>query len=136
MKHLSLIALGFTLAVACVSNLAAQTPETAAGQPAAAQQAPDDDTVIYGYQLMTPEERQAHRIKMRSLTTTQEREAFRLEHHQTMQERAKARGVTLPEAPMPMGMGRGGMGMGPGQQRQGGGMPPNPPKPQSGKKGN
>lgn len=132
MKQFSLLALGITLAVACVSNLAAQTPEKAAGQPAATQQAPDDDTVIYGYQLMTPEERQAHRIKMRSLTTVQEREAFRLEHHQAMQERAKARGVTLPEAPMPMGMGRGGMGPG---QKQGGGMPPNPPKPQSGKKG-
>jgi hypothetical protein len=131
MKRLSLVALGFTLAVACVPDLAAQT----AGPPAAAQQAGDDDTTIYGYQLMTPEERQAHRIKMRSMTTAQEREAYRLEHHRAMQERAKARGVTLPEAPMPMGMGMGRGNMGPGQKQ--GGMPMNPPQPQPrpGKKG-
>ena len=55
---------------------------------------------IYGSQLMTQ----------------QERERLRLEHHQQMQERARQRGVTLPDQP-PAGKGYGarpGGGMGPG----------------------
>ena len=67
---------------------------------------------IYGSQLMTPQERMEYRSKMRSLKTRQEREAFRLEHHKEMQERARARGMQLPDMPPPGGgMGR---GMGPG----------------------
>lgn len=74
---------------------------------------------IYGSQLMTPEERMAHRRTMRSLKTEEERDAFRAEHHRQMQERAKERGVTLPDSPPPRGMGMGpgpgmGRGMGPG----------------------
>ncbi|HQT27649.1 MAG TPA: hypothetical protein PLK99_13830, partial [Burkholderiales bacterium] len=61
---------------------------------------------IYGSQLMTPQERTEYRAKMRSLKTRQEREAFRLEHHKQMQERARARGMQLPDMP-PAG---GGMG--------------------------
>lgn len=52
---------------------------------------------MFGSQLMTPEERIEHRDKMRSLKTQEEREAFRLEHHKKMLERAKEKGVTLPE---------------------------------------
>lgn len=89
-----------------------------------------DETPIYGHQLMTEQERMEHRQKMRSFKTEQEREAYRMEHHKRMQERAKAQGVTLPEEPMPrgkgMGMGQGkGMGMGQGQGKgmgQGQGM--------------
>lgn len=73
---------------------------------------------VYGSQLMTEEERMAHRRTMRSLKTEEERNAFRAEHHRQMQERAKERGVTLPDAPPPRGMGMGpgpgGMGPGPG----------------------
>ena len=75
-----------------------------------------DRDQIYGYQLMTPAERAAYRSRMRSLNTVQERERYRLEHHREMQERARERGVTLPDQPMPRG---GGMGPGPG-----GGMGP------------
>lgn len=58
----------------------------------------DRDT-IYGSQLMTPAERTAYRKKMRSLKTAQEREAFRMQHHEEMQKRAQERGMTLPDEP-------------------------------------
>ena len=50
---------------------------------------------IYGWQLMSPVERQLHRQKMRSFKTREEREAYRKEHHKKMQERAKEKGVEL-----------------------------------------
>ena len=40
---------------------------------------------IYGSQLMTLQERNEYRTKMRSLKTEQERETYRLEHHKQMQ---------------------------------------------------
>jgi hypothetical protein len=54
---------------------------------------------VYGSQLMTPEEQTAYRAKMRATKTTEERQQLRKEHHEEMQERAKARGVTLPAEP-------------------------------------
>jgi hypothetical protein len=70
-----------------------------------------DDAPIYGSQIMTPEERVEHRIKMRSAKTLEEREQIRSEHHKQMVERARERGVTLPdEPPMRGGMGPGGGG--------------------------
>ena len=74
------------------------------GQNRSADQSRDRDqdqlqTPIYGSQLMTERERQQHRTKMRTLKTEQEREAYRLEQHQRMQERARAKGVTLPDEP-------------------------------------
>jgi len=92
----------------------------------AADQARDQDRTqvrdqdrIYGSELMTRQERAEYRNRMRTLKTQktqQEREAFRLEHHKQMQERAQAQGKTLPDMP-PAGMGPGsgmGPGMGPG----------------------
>lgn len=70
---------------------------------------------VYGSQLMTIDERNEYQAKMRAAKTAEERELLRAKHHQSMQERAKARGVTLPDEPPVRG---GGMGMGPG----GGGM--------------
>lgn len=74
---------------------------------------------VYGSQLMTQEERSAYRMKMRSAKNQDEREQIRLEHHKQMQERAKEKGVTLPEDPPARGggMGPGGGGMGPGMRR-------------------
>ena len=71
------------------------------------------DEQVYGYQLMTEQERAEHRAKMQSFQTEQEREAYRQQHHKMMQERAREQGVTLPDEPMPRGQGRG-MGPGPG----------------------
>ncbi len=78
----------------------------------------------YGSQLMTRQEQMEYRNQMRSMKTQEERNAFRLEHHQRMQERARERGLTLPDAPPVIGGGMGpgmGGGMGPGM---GGGMGP------------
>jgi len=58
-----------------------------------------DREQIYGSQLMTREERTEHRARMRSLKSREEREAFRLEHHNKMQQRAREQGKTLPDMP-------------------------------------
>lgn len=61
---------------------------------------PDEKTIakepIYGSQLMTQYEKAVYRSKLYLAKTPKEREQIRLEHHKQMQERAKARGVTLP----------------------------------------
>ena len=76
---------------------------------------------IYGSQLMTPQERAEHRVKMRAAKTEEEREQIRNEHHVRMKERAKEHGVVLPDEPPEHGMGRGmgprGVGMGSGGGR-------------------
>jgi hypothetical protein len=81
-----------------------------------------EDELIYGRELMTEQELAEHRARMRSFGTEQEREMYRLEHHQRMQERARAQGKVLPDEPGPRGKGMGmgprdgsGMGQGPGQ---------------------
>lgn len=99
----------------------------AAGPVQAADQTKDQDRdqtqlrdrdQIYGSQLMTEQERIEHRNKIRSMKTVKEREAYQLEHHKRMQERAKEKGITLPDEPpmRPGSMGPGG-GMGPGPGR-------------------
>ena len=97
----------------------------AADQSASAPQKKQVTQQIYGYQLMTPEERTEYRAKMRSTQTAEERQQVCEEHHAKMLERAKEKGVTLPAAPR-CGAGRlgprrgggrgpgGGPGMGPG----------------------
>lgn len=67
---------------------------------------------VYGSQLMTREELAEHRAKMRNLKTNEEREAFRMEHHKKMQERAERLGKTLPDMPPAQGCGPGCMGAG------------------------
>jgi len=51
----------------------------------------------YGWQLMSPAERQTHRRKMRSLKTRKKRQAFRKKHHERMQKRAEEMGIELQE---------------------------------------
>lgn len=79
---------------------------------------------IYGGQLMTRQERNEYRARMRAAKTAEEREKIRAEHHERMKVRAKERGVTLPdEPPARGGMMRPGGGMGPeGGMGPGGGM--------------
>lgn len=74
---------------------------------------------IYGSQLMSQKERNEYRQRLQSAKTLKERERIRHEHHERMQERAKARGLKLPDEPPAHGMG-GGMGPG-GGMRSGGG---------------
>lgn len=91
-------------------------------EPAPAKAQTPKSEQIYGSQLMTPQERAEYRAKMSAAKTVEEQEQIRKEHHEQMKERAKARGVTLPDEPPARGggMGPGGGGMGPG----GGGMGP------------
>lgn len=85
------------------------SPAASAADPTEGSGKAQAQETVYGSQLMTRAERIEHRNKMRSLKTPEEREAYRAEHHRQMQERAKERGVTLPDAPPPRPM-----GMGPG----------------------
>ena len=55
---------------------------------------------IYGWQLMTPVERQIYRTRMRSLRTPEERDALRAQYHAEMQKRAAKRGLRLPDMPL------------------------------------
>ena len=71
---------------------------------------------IYGYSMMTSQERDEYRARMREAKSAEERERIRAEHHERMKERAKERGITLPDKP-PAG---GGVGMGPGGMGPGG----------------
>ncbi len=90
---------------------------------------------IYGWQLMSPEEQTDYQAKMRSLNTQEERNMLREEHHNQMQERAREKGLSLPDTPPAErgGMGPGGQGMGSGERMRegfgrkepgGGGMGP------------
>jgi len=117
MKHVSILALGLCMAMGIAAPVAAQM------QSSDKMQVQERDR-IYGSELMTVQERSEYQTRMRALKTEQEREAFRLEHHKKMQERAKAMGKTLPDMPpadhgpgMSPGSGMGpdgGKGMGPG----------------------
>ncbi|KAB2912236.1 MAG: hypothetical protein F9K30_20990 [Dechloromonas sp.] len=103
-----------TLLAACFIVAAGSTPAIAADEP------------IFGSQLMTQQERNDHRLKMRSAKTAEERETVRAKHHEQMLERARQQGVTLPETPPAQGAGR---GMGPGGGRgMGGGQGPGRPQ--------
>lgn len=72
---------------------------------------------VYGSQLMTVQERNEYRLRMRELKTQAERVQFRTEHHDRMQDRAKDRGLTLPAAPPIQGQGAGPRGPGGGAVR-------------------
>ena len=114
------ITLAVILAMITGAPVAPSVSMAAEQQQSQAQVQKKKQETIYGSQLMTRKERAEHRAKMRSLKTKEERDAYRLEHHKKMQERAKEKGVTLPDEPPAAGMGPGGGGMGPG----GGGMGP------------
>jgi hypothetical protein len=71
--------------------------------------------LVRGSQLMTPQERAAHREKMLAASSMEERAQVRAEEHALMQQRAAAQGLTLPPTPLSRaGMGN---GMGPGGGR-------------------
>lgn len=72
-----------------------------------------NESMIYGSQMMTQQERNEYRMKIQNATSAEERERIRNEHHQAMQQRAKEQGYTLPENP-PSGGGGGMMHKNPG----------------------
>ena len=57
-----------------------------------------------GKKLMTKEEWREHQRKMQSMTP-EEKEAYRKEVHQSLKERAKEKGIAMPDKPGPHGPG-------------------------------
>ncbi len=109
----SILALSVGLALA-----ADDKPVQSEAKPGDAVKTESQPGRIRASQLMTEEERAAHRKKMRAAKTAEEREQIRKEFHEQMKARAKERGVTLPDEPPAMGRGMGpGGGMGPGPRR-------------------
>jgi len=105
------------LALACALPL--EAADTTQSPPARAGKAPAA-APIYGSQLMTAQERDEYRARMRNAKTQAERDRIRAEHHAAMQERAKDKGVTLPDQPRGPSRGQGagpGKGPGPGPNR-------------------
>lgn len=72
---------------------------------------------VYGWQLMSEQERHEYQQRLRELKTEQERETFRTQHQKRMQERARQQGVTLPDGPGPYGQG---VSPGSGDRKRGG----------------
>ena len=60
---------------------------------------------IYGWNMMTEQERVQHRETIHNLKTKEERERYQTAHHNKMQERAKERGLSMPDMPMHQGTG-------------------------------
>jgi hypothetical protein len=77
-----------------------------AAEPAATQQPVKEE--LYGSQLMTQQERAAHRAKMRAATTPEAKAQIRAAQHDRMKQRARQLGLELPETPPAVG---GGMGV-------------------------
>lgn len=54
-----------------------------------------DGQPVFGYPMMTQEEREQFHEEMRSLDSAEERQALREEHREEMMERARARGMSV-----------------------------------------
>lgn len=65
--------------------------------PGFAVNAEDTPTPIYGKSLMTVQEQEQHRERIRNATSDEQRNQIRAEHRKQMQARAKERGVELPD---------------------------------------
>lgn len=72
-----------------VAALFAATPAMAA------ESAPVQREIIPGSELMTSQEREQYRIRLRGAGTGEERERLRAEHVRAMEERAKVRGLKV-----------------------------------------
>lgn len=72
---------------------------TGAAEPGAPQTAPAPvkREIIPGSELMTPQERERYRQRIRAARTPEEEAKIRAEHYRQMQERARLRGLRLPD---------------------------------------
>lgn len=82
------------LAALCSAGAALAQPMGPGGMGPGMHMGPDNTP---GWKLMTKEERDEHREKMMSMKSADECRTYMTEHHRLMQERAKAKGVTLRE---------------------------------------
>lgn len=57
----------------------------------------EDSDTVYGWEMMSQQERMEHQEKMRNMKTDAEREQYQMEHHEKMMQRAKENGVELPD---------------------------------------
>jgi hypothetical protein len=121
-KTIGVIAVGLSLAVLIGPALANDTRRDQVRE----QERLRDDAPIYGSQMMTERERNEYREKMRNAKSLKEREAIRSQHHDQMKERAKSRGIVLPDDPPPRGMGNGPGSSSPGRSGVGSGGPGGP----------
>jgi hypothetical protein len=62
---------------------------------------------VHGSQVMTQQERDAHRAKINAAKTAQEKEKVRAEEHARLKERAEQQGKAMPEKPPAKGDGTG-----------------------------
>jgi hypothetical protein len=82
-------------AMLVAAGAAAQQP---APQPAQKQEratTTQQTQKMYGYDVLTEQERHAYRTQMNAAKTEQERERIRNEHRELVQRRAKEQGVTV-----------------------------------------
>ena len=117
----------FIYSTAIVALFATAAPVANATDKTRDQGRPQAQDRVYGSQLMTRQERNEYGALMNAARTGKERDQIRQAHQEQMQERAKQRGMTLPdEAPaygktQDMGSGGGmggpGSGVGPGSRR-------------------
>lgn len=54
---------------------------------------------VTGKELMTAQERAEHHARMQAATTQEERQQIRRKQHELMKERAKERGLSIPDEP-------------------------------------
>lgn len=94
--------------------------DEATGDRETIQKQEQEQEQVYGSQMMTPGERSKYREKIRAAKTREEREQIRKEHHELMKERARERGLALPDEPPPVGGGMGPKGGGMGSGGKGG----------------
>lgn len=93
MKRTLLTSLTAAAVLVMAASAAVAQPSAPAGPPAQKKSA--DGAQAFGYQLMTPAERDEWRQKMNAAKTPEERTKLRSEHHAQMMQRADEQGVAL-----------------------------------------
>jgi len=76
---------------------------------------------VYGWQLMSVQERNEYRTKMQNMNTAEERKRFQMQHHEQMEKRAQLQRKSLPEKPQNRSNMMDVRGMGSGSSTGGGG---------------
>ena len=85
------------IAALCAGAGLIGAPFPARAQQTATTPAQPRREIIPGSELMTPQERERYRQRMRGAKSDEERNRYRAEHTKQMQERARLRGLRLPE---------------------------------------
>jgi len=106
-----MIRIMFTIFLVCALTLSAGFVMASNSEMDQAQEFDQTQVEAFGSQLMTQQERMEYRAKLRAAHSSAERDKIRKEHHEQMKERAKLRGVTLPDEPPARGSGMGSRGL-------------------------